>query len=217
MRTVAIDFEMLGTKTTAIVVEFSAVFVDLSEKFTFQDLIHDKERSFSMKLKVSGQKEMGRTTTNSTLNWWKNQEYDVRKILIPSEKDVAIPDFLHALKEWADGHETYFKCNGYSRGEIDWFILDSLVEMYAPETIGCLGESKFVVPYWFRDNTRSTLRGIMCDPQLRYLPVHKDKLEGFIKHKSLHDAAKDLVCLQTAYNYAMDVEQIPDKKDCIMA
>jgi hypothetical protein len=211
-KVIVIDYETLGTKPTSKCLMFAAVVIDLQSTDNFDDLIKDKNCTFKAKLSLADQPQ--RTICKNTIEWWKQQPLESRnKILTPCVDDVTISTFLRQFQIFCNRHMINSNTMGYSRGEIDFQLTDSLVSEYAKDTIYQMGESMFPVPYYNRDNVRSAYRWGYGNIKAAKAPIPKRQFsDAFQKHDPLHDVCKDALILQTLYHHIRNPSSMHGKE-----
>jgi hypothetical protein len=121
------DVETLDIESTAIVLSAAIVYFDPTEDVTFDELI---ERTCYVKFSIEEQKQVGRSTSSDTVDWWKRQGPDIQKLcLFPSPKDLSVKVGLHRLRD-------YVKVNGdsnsfvWARGSLDQMVIESLSRQF---------------------------------------------------------------------------------------
>jgi hypothetical protein len=205
------DFETLDNKPTAIVLDLAVVHFDENKIDNFQQLVNDSNRIFYRKFDTD---QKGRTAGHSTLDWWKQQEAEVRKILKPTPNDVSLEQGMLEFKSWLEMKRHSLKWdNAYVRGQSFDFPLMADITDRLFDTWG-LGYSLFPCSFWNQFDVRTALKFALHDIKLKKVPVAKGTFNGFIKHNAIHDCAKDAILIQTVLGYAKGTVPIPDLNDC---
>lgn len=202
-----IDWETIGPAPDGKVIELSAIPFDSDKKYEFNKLV-----ALGRKFKFDLRAQPNRIKTASTIEWWKKQSAEARKILVPSPDDLKLDDgikqFLQFLK---DSGVDAWKSFGYCRGQsFDFPILVSILrEVFETEDTFTVEPCKF----WNQRDVRTAIENMtMTRGQTTvHLPAHT--LDGFIKHNSIHDCAKDILMLQFAKDYAFDNIPYPSIED----
>lgn len=103
-RYVVIDIETLSIDPNSVILDFSAVYFDPASRNTYDELA---EQSFRAKFDVGSQKKSGYSVSKNTLDWWRNQEGEVQKIVKPSKEDVSLSEGLKSFIEWCHNNRVY--------------------------------------------------------------------------------------------------------------
>lgn len=179
-----LDIETLNNKETAVVASAAILFFDGSAKYTYEELLQD---TLFVKFNIKEQLSLGRTTSKSTVDWWKKQPQISRDFsLKPSDKDVSLEEGIRILtsyvKEKLNGKEDIV----WTRGSLDQFCIDSLFETAEKPPLfpyGCYRDMRTAI-----DLLKETARGGYCD-----IPgFDKNKVW---KHIPTHDVAYDVYML----------------------
>lgn len=120
-----IDNETMGVDDRATILSVGALMVteDDFDKHP-EDLLVDNARTW--KLQLPEQREFKRTVKKETVDWWKEQSDEARRVLKPLDTDVSMAQFLDELVEWTKdlGYSTVGRSwlNGgiFQRGTIDY-------------------------------------------------------------------------------------------------
>lgn len=141
-----IDFETLDSRATAVILSFAILAVDFEEDFTM-----DKLREQTMFVKLNAKTQGNRTISQSTLDWWKMQDADVRKSqMLPSPNDVELLPALHQLHEFLDRHGySPKKSVVWSRGTLDQIVYEDWSKT--------LGFDPPKIPYWNHRDVRTAI------------------------------------------------------------
>ena len=204
-----IDWETIGPAPSGKVIELSFIPFDssLTEDITFSGLVA-KGRKFKFNLKTQPK----RVSNASTLEWWKKQSDEAKKILIPSDEDLELKDgitqFLDFVKESGiDPWKSHMFCRGQS---FDFPILvDVIREVYETDDTFNLEPVKF----WNQRDVRTAIEYTMLQRDLTTCPLPNGTLNGFVMHNSIHDCAKDILMLKYATLYAKGELEYPTDID----
>lgn len=204
---IIIDFECMGTRSSSIVLDLSAVVFREDQVDSFDKLIKDTKRLFHVKFDVKSQVKT-RTVDSVTLDWWNKQNDDVRSVLNPSIEDKTIEEGIELFSQFCELNDIDPKNSlAYSRGtSYDFPILADIVSSVKKE----VEPGMWPCAFWNQRDVRSAIAYAMLQPHLRKLPVVKDTFLGFVKHNSIHDVCKDAILLQTALAYGRGDLEMPD-------
>ena len=162
-----IDLETLGTGPDCVVLTIGGV------KFN-PNLVSTPREEFYYRFEVDEQLEKGRTTQESTLEWWGKQEASVREEALGDENRTPVLEVLQALNKWCVSADTIW-CQGPA---FDIVILENLLKQYNHHTPW---------PFWKIRDSR-TLFGIM--------PKDPRKAIDFAAHNALEDCKVQALCVQ---------------------
>ena len=165
-----IDLETLGTGPDCVVLTIGGV------KFNPNDISEPWEE-FYYRFEVDEQLEKGRTTLESTLEWWGKQEESVREEALGDGNRTPVLEVLQALNKWCVGANTIW-CQGPA---FDIVILENLFKQY---------NHHIPWPFWKIKDSR-TLFGLA--------PKDPRKEIDFAAHNALADAIVQSLCIQKVY------------------
>ena len=94
-----IDLETLGTGPDCVVLTIGGVKFD-------PNAISEPYQPFYYKFNVDEQLDKGRTTLESTLEWWGKQEASVREEALGDDNRTPVLEVLQALNKWCVGADT---------------------------------------------------------------------------------------------------------------
>jgi hypothetical protein len=119
-----VDVETAGLESTCIVLSAAITYFSLDEDFTFQEL---KARSLYIKFDAKEQgKELNRSVTKSTLEWWGEQTDAVKALAIkPHPNDVPASVGIKMIRDYIEEHGTKDSLM-WQRGTLDSTSLESL-------------------------------------------------------------------------------------------
>lgn len=206
------DWETVGPAPKGAVVELSYTpFVDdPNNPPTFKELV---ARSRKYKLNVRQQISSGnRISDKSTIEWWKKQDPEAQKILkaLPDDLilDEAMLQFFADLK--SDGIDRWHSFD-YCRGpEFDRAIMIDILRT-SHKKLDVFNEMP--TAFWNSRDIRTAIENRLMARGMSYTPLRVGMLDGFIKHDSRHDCAKDVLMLIYATRYAMGLEDAPEGDD----
>lgn len=166
-----IDMEFLATSKDAQILTIGCTKFDpFSFKPTHSDLY--------MRVDLVEQEAMGRTQSDSTLEWWGRQSKAAQDEAFSDEDRVDIRTMLRALKKW------YVGCDGiWSQGKIDIDIIEDLCAQ--------LGEP---VPwsFWMIGDSR---------PFLQRMPYDLRKDNKYLEHHALEDSKAQVDALRKVFDH----------------
>ena len=180
------DVESLGVESNAVVLSAGLIHFDPNDEPTYQDLL---DNACFVKFKAKEQvKELGRTISQSTLEWWANQHDYVKQVsLNPSSTDVSAVDGMAILHNYMNKFPNARKQTMWARGSLDQLVIDSLaVKIGAVE----------ITDYAQWRDVRTAV-DIMYGSTNGYCEVdHQDfRRHNVIKHHPVHDCALDAMML----------------------
>jgi len=162
-----IDLETLGTTPDCAVLTIGGVKFD-------PNLIHKPTQEFYYRFEVNEQLDKGRTTLESTLEWWGKQDEEVREEALGDGNRTPVIEVLQALNKWCVGIDAVW-CQGPA---FDICILENLYRQY---------DHHIPWAFWKIKDSR-TLFGIM--------PKDPRKEFDFAAHNALEDCKVQAICVQ---------------------
>lgn len=182
------DFETLGQDVfDAVAVNLAVLKFDedrfVKNPYKFDELVDScKLIKFNVEEQV---KEYGRKIQQSTLDWWMQQEKEVKRQIQPSSQDVSISD----LYEFLSLEIQIQKCDRvYTRGNtFDPILLSSLLRHF-----------KQIDPtkWWVIRDTRSLFEGMTYGHGIKSTFIPEGLEENFKAHDPCHDVAMDVMRFQ---------------------
>ena len=162
-----IDLETLATTPDCVVLTIGGVKFD-------PNTLGESTQPFYYRFNVDEQLDKGRTTSESTFEWWGKQEESVREEALGDGNRTGVLEVLKRLNTWCVGVDTIW-CQGPA---FDICILENLFRSY---------DHHVPWPFWkIRD--RRTLFGIM--------PSDPRKEIKFNAHNALEDCKVQALCVQ---------------------
>lgn len=197
MKILVFDVEGLGNRPSSIILDIAAVIYDTDKRYTFDQLVNDESNIFYRKLSVKSQSKT-RTVDTQTIDWWKGQSAEARKVLKPSEDDVSLDTALKSFYNFLQDKQFNIKkdiamCRGTS---YDFSIIADAAHQTV-DTFG-LGYSMFPCAFYHQRDVRTALAYSYNVPNMKKFPILKTDVQKFVKHNSIHDVCKDILLLQTA-------------------
>lgn len=110
-----VDLETLDTTPTSVILTLGAVKFD---PYSF----NEPHSELYMKIDVDEQSTLGRTTSDSTIEWWSKQNEDVQNEAFSTDGRLPVNDCLSHLTKWLVGVDVIW-CHGYG---FDMTILENL-------------------------------------------------------------------------------------------
>jgi len=184
------DTETLGLYENAVVTTLSAVPFTFEDNTPYDELVR---QGFFVKFKIVEQlKVYGRETTQSTVDWWKQQSEEAKVFSIkPSADDVTLVEGLNSLTAFIkeSGYD-WKKSYLWSRGNaFDFPKIESLYRNCGLE-----------VPFnTFRVRDTRTMIDCLTGSENGYYRLREGQPKSFVKHHALHDAALDCANLIEIY------------------
>lgn len=203
-----LDFETIGqcarlapgidcSYTTFIWERFS------DEPYSFQELITTSKKS---KLSIKDQvTNYGFSYKKEDLDWWMQQEPEVKKNIKPLPTDLTVPQFVEEVISFLRKSEKisywWSRSNGF-----DPVILDHLSM--------AVQKDKFLneyIPYWRVRDTRTYIDAkFNFSTKNGFVPIADEEYwnKTFKAHDSTHDIAADILRLQAIFRAENDMEQV---------
>ena len=202
-----IDMETFSNKANATVIDLAAIVYreDIQNPPSFQELV-----SRGIKIKFDLKSQSNRHKMKSTIEWWKNQSPDAKKNLKPSLDDVNINIGMEKFFDYIrrPGFKVdYWKSLAWCRGNsFDFTIFEDMLSEYLEQD-----DTIFEQPVNFsrQRDIRTAIEQNLCSRMQTICPLPKGTLDGFVKHDSIHDAAKDVLMLIYSKRYAWGLEEMP--------
>lgn len=200
------DYECIGPPPKGKIIELSYVpFIDDPyHPPTFMELV-SRGRKYKFNLKA----QTDRLADSGTIEWWRKQSAEAKLILKPSADDLELLEghkqFLADLKK--DGI-SYWQSLDYCRGpEFDRTFLTDILRTLADGF-----DTKGVAPnvFWNSRDVRTAIENRLLARGVTMVPLRVGMLDGFVKHDSIHDCAKDALMLIYARRYALCIEDAPE-------
>ncbi len=112
---IVLDLETYSSKPNAAIASIGAVKFQVSEKFEILD-------TFYVNIEQASNKEINRMYEKGVLDWWKNQNIEVKKSLLTDQKHIE--ESIITFKNWCESDAIY-----YSQGSaFDFPILQSSMD-----------------------------------------------------------------------------------------
>lgn len=190
------DIETLGMRENTVILSLACVPFTFEEHECFEVFL---TRGFFVKFDVKDQlKNLKRTMSPATIDWWKTQSKDAREMnLLPTEGDVTLFNGLNALSRFIEKTDYNYKQSYvFSRGT--YFDFPKMEHAYE---VSC----GLPVPFntWKIRDVR-TFIDIFAGVNDGSYDVRFCKTDSFIKHDPLHDAAMDACRLNELYYITME-------------
>lgn len=189
------DFETLSQdQFTCIAINYAYYLFDWNRftsenPYTAEELLDEIQLA---KFSVQDQKQYGWKAEKKTVQWWMDQEKEVKMQALPSDEDITIEQFKDKLNYYLTGIKTEYYWN---RGcDFDPVILKRMMEATNNRNIF---DTK--LPYWGVRDVRSFIDG-STDFNYRndFVPMEDEEAwkKIFKKHNSKHDVMADILRLQ---------------------
>jgi hypothetical protein len=168
-----IDLETLDTSPSATILTIGGV------KFNpyTADEPYDK---FYFKLSIDDQDRLGRTVSDSTLEWWAKQDPEIMNEAFDQTDAVGVDEFLNALNKWIVGVDIFWG-QGYG---FDYTMLENIYRS--------LGRP---IPwqFWQIRDSRTLLGLLKEDPRKKMQKnLHNAYADAFYQSKAIQIAYSDL-------------------------
>lgn len=210
MKDFIIDFETFDSSATAMVIDCAVVPFDPDPTIvqSFDELTKQGKR---VKFSLASQKGV-RTVNPDTVAWWKIQVPEAKKNLVPSDSDLTVEDGTIELLDFLKSSGVdLWKSQGWCRGQsFDFPIFTNLMQQtFKTRNLEKVDPIKF----WNQRDIRTAIEALSLTRGMMMTPLRNGLLDGFVAHDSIHDCAKDILMLKTAWRYAMGLEEIPPEGD----
>lgn len=193
-----VDFETLGVQPNACVTCMSFLVFDPSDIVEFDELV---KNTLTIKLDWKTQlNSLGRTITDSTIDFWKKPENSLAyKTNVQEHPDdvqlSSVNEMLyHYLNKMGYDLSDNSTDKAYCRGNVfDFGMLENIYEHFNWQPL---------IKFWNYRDVRTEIDAIMqhVDPKHEgYGYVRNFNLDNFIKHDSAHDCARDVLMIQYAH------------------
>ncbi len=185
-----IDLETLGKWDSSIILSAGVTILtdeQLKQPISYSELVLSHTREF--KFSIASQKALGRTFELSTLEWWKAQGEEAKKVLAPSPNDLPIEEIFTKIQAFLSERGLSWKhdIRTYDRNSFDMTKLQHLWEQ-------SLGRNGRDLPWDYKECWEiATLLKFMSPENSRYGSIDPYKFEdpAFVYHSSGCDAALD--------------------------
>jgi hypothetical protein len=184
------DIETLGMKETTVVTTLAIIPFTFEGNETYDELVLN---GFYVKFSIADQlKNWKRTTTQSTIDWWKTQSEEAKVNSIkPSKDDVALEAGLDQIEYWI-GKSKYDMKKSYNWARGSNFDFPKIEDMF-----DMAGRA---LPFntWKIRDTRTYIDVLTGNDRGAY-ELKNGTPKNFIHHHALHDAALDTMRLKEIY------------------
>jgi hypothetical protein len=180
-----LDIETLGVESTSVILSTALLYFDEKQEYNFDELV---SKCCFVKFDANDQiKNYKRTVDKGTIEWWKGQAIETRKLSIsPSENDVSTEKGIKLLKEYIRDNSVEKKEICWIRGTIDQTCTESLCRS--------LGVPPLFEYYQFRD-IRTALDLLKETTKRGYCKVPGFDYSKVAKHNPIHDVSLDTMML----------------------
>lgn len=190
------DIETLGTRPGSLILSLACVPFQFETRVPFKQYLKD---GLYIKFDPLEQIKSGRIVDRDTVNWWKAQGEEAKKVTMSSKDDVSVDEGFDILKTFIDESD-YDPKESYvwSRGcYFDFPIIESLYD-----------SKGVVVPYngWKIRDARTFFDVFGGSNRGEYNLINGTPPE-FVKHNSLHDAALDSLKMVELYSRVAEESQ----------
>lgn len=213
---VLFDFETMSNCTrNGKLLSFAAIKFNPYDSNNLQELLNN---TFHVMFNLESQTY--RKITESTMNWWMEQDPEVIQRNTPDEgegysivKSDELPEFVPAFDAWVKENNLPKNTHFFARGSsFDVTFLQNIYrDYYEVDDV----EKVFPFNFWLEMDVRTFIKAATMNFNARRLPADANLLKGFKAHDPEHDVCKDVIAIQQAIQYAMLGKDIPDD-DIIM-
>lgn len=203
-----LDFETLSTDTSNCAAIDCAYTLFEWERFTenpytFEELIDTIKHT---KLDVEDQvKNYGYKITKSTLNWWKDQDKEVRDKIKPSSSDVTIDIFIDSILDMVKDKKVKY---WWSRSN----TFDPIILYRMATDLNKISDINTYLPYYGIRDIRTFIDAKFSfqNKTNGFIPMEDgDKWSRLFKqHNSIHDVAADILRLQVLTRFEHDLPSV---------
>lgn len=194
------DTETLGKRENAVILSIACVPFTLEDHNYFASFL---SKGIMIKFDVEEQiKSFHRSISISTVEWWKQQSKEARNAnLKPSPNDMTVVEGLTKLSKFiGESGYNYKKSYVWARGT--YFDFPKLEHFYEDCT-------NLTLPFnaWKIRDTRTYIDILTGTDDGKY-ELKLGKIDNFVAHNCLHDAAMEVAKLNEIY-YMINEENIP--------
>lgn len=212
-----LDFETANDEVWRIsdvaVVTLSAVcfYSDPNELPDFKTLINTGfSKKFDLKYQIKEMKPP-KFYSDSCLQWWATLPEDAKKwIRRNPELDMKYEDVFREFVEWVNSKPLNRESKLWTRGnDFDVPLLNAGLH-----SIGVVQKDwDNKLPIYNRTRDIRTAIDENLEYGVTYCPLRKGILDGFVKHDSLHDCAKDAIELTQSRRYVRGLDSVPSREE----
>lgn len=192
LKHIVFDTETLGIRENAIVLSIGAVAFEM-EPGTKNDYDRYILDGFHVKFSIKDQLHTWkRSVDEGTVEWWKGQSEEAKKILKPSPNDVTMAEGLTQLNDWIKSIDGYKWNSSYVWSRGTYFDFPKMESMYHQAGVKCGFNT------WKIRDVRTYIDILTGVDNGKYDPDRQP--ENFIAHDALHDAAMDAYRMVEIFN-----------------
>jgi len=168
-----LDLETLDTCPSATVLSVGGVKFD---PYTANEP-YDK---FYFKIKIDDQDRLGRTASDSTIEWWGKQDPAIMEEAFDQTDAVSVDEFLNQLNKWIVGVDTFWG-QGYG---FDYTILENIYRSL---------ERPIPWQFWQVRDSRTLFGLLREDPRKKIQKsLHNAYADAYYQSKAIQIAYSDL-------------------------
>lgn len=189
------DMETMSTKPNAVVLSLGLLAVDSKsdpDEMDFDDLVND---GIELKFDARSQVANGRHVEKDTMEWWKTQGEEAKRVLKPQPTDIPFSEIIESINNFFEEKNLNMKrTKFYCRGpDFDFSILKDLYWQ---------ANAEIPIKYWNVRDTRTVIDTLLgSDAKFVY---KMDNPPSFIHHNALHDCAMDVLRIRRAQLYLLN-------------
>lgn len=176
------DIETVGVESTAGILSAGIVYFEVGS--TYQDML---DNSLFVKFDITEQmKQLKRSQTKSTMEWWKEQPLSARQMsLIPDpSRDVSAADGIQKLKNFIGRYDDWKKRTFWARGSLDQPAIDSLCRAVGVEPL---------TQYSRWRDVRTAIDFLSPKSNFGYCKINHDSFDNKSLHAMKHDPVIDCI------------------------
>jgi hypothetical protein len=193
------DLETLGKTADSVIVAAAFLVFDLNKKYTFKELV---KNALYVKFDVKDQKKAGRKIDPGTVEWWKSQNIDAQKELLPTKNDLSMVNAIQTITDYLNknGISNSKNVMGWCRGTS--FDFPMITNMYIQNN----SEHLWLCDFWNQKDVRTYIGATVGDHSINKIDLPKEILteSQFTAHDCRHDIARDVLMIQYANKIAYD-------------
>lgn len=178
------DIETLGIESNSVILSMACIYFDPTKNPTYRELL---DSAFFIKLDIADQRaRLGRTETQSTLDWWESQSEGPKLMsFYKSSEDVTADIAIETLRTWSQQFPNHDKCAVWARGNLDQMAIGSLENACNLPTVFHFGRWRDV----------RTAVDLLTGSTNGYCDIKDFDKNQVIKHDPRHDCAYDIMML----------------------
>jgi hypothetical protein len=182
------DLETLGKKANSVILSMACIAFKFEDDTPYSKYVLD---GFYVKFNPLEQIKMGRTVDRETVEWWKLQNDEARKVTQPSDDDVSVAEGLAMLREYINGTDYEWK-TGYCWSRGNYFDFPMIEDIH--DQLG----AKLPFNTWKIRDIRTMIDVLTGDDRGRY-ELRGGVPKEYVPHHALHDTALDIMRMKEIF------------------